>query len=207
MHVRNFLLPAFACLAAATLSACTDEAEPIDEPTLSTVESTTSSSAASASDTSSETPTNTSSEETTAEASPECGPADPQQALNANISRVRTHDIHGFTWSTRYAMLNTYNGCADLSAIVIRTNEAATSAGPHQVMLFHRGEYVGTATYDSYGFMPTTTRIDDRTIAVTWPYPLEGESLAMRSGEAHSTYTWNPHTESVDMTGEVPPRG
>lgn len=73
-------------------------------------------------------------------------------------------------------------------------------------MLFHRGEYLGTATWLAYSFTPSVSRISDRSIEVVYRYLQDGDmSHAAASGRAVATFTWNDETHSVDMAGEVPP--
>lgn len=71
-------------------------------------------------------------------------------------------------------------------------------------MLFHNGEYIGTATERAHGFQPTVTRMDDSTIAVTWHWPRPGESNAGATGTTNARFHWDQRTGRVVMTGEEP---
>lgn len=143
---------------------------------------------------------------------PACGQLDANQALQENISQVPTTDqfaqqapgAPGVPWDTNYPGVDTFDPCADLAAITVGI-ENGTGSSPYQIMLFHRGDYLGTATKKAHGFSPTVTRVDDSTLEVTWHYALPGESNAARSGEAVATFTWNSELEKVDMNGEEPP--
>lgn len=109
-------------------------------------------------------------------------------------------------WAPTMAGTSTYDPCAPLSWITV-VIEGATVSSPNHIMLFHRGEFLGTATKIAYGFTPKVERIDDGTIQVTYRYLLDGEANAFASGQAVATFAWDASSESVTMTGEVPPDG
>ncbi|MDK7135789.1 LppP/LprE family lipoprotein [Corynebacterium sp. UMB4614] len=136
-----------------------------------------------------------------------CGDLSAEEALAQNVGKVQKPPFFADKeWSTEFAGTGLYDPCADLSPIDI-TFEGATGSTPHHIMLFHRGEYLGTATAEPQGFTPAMKRVDDQTIAVTYFYTKPGEANAMRSGEAHATFTWDPGQEKVVMDGNLPPRG
>ena len=101
-------------------------------------------------------------------------------------------------------MTDGYDSCADLSWIILPI-KGGTASSPYQIMLFHDGGYLGTATSEAYGFYPTISRVDDATISVTWHWPREGESSAGASGQSTAQFTWDTASGSVSMSGEVPP--
>src|SRR5699024_4756948 len=107
-------------------------------------------------------------------------------------------------WDPNSAITDGYDPCAALSWSIV-TVHSATSSSARQIVLFNRGEYIGTATAEAYGFQPTITRAGDHTINVIYHYPKPGESNIIYTGEAHATFTSNEATQSVDMAGEVPP--
>lgn len=107
-------------------------------------------------------------------------------------------------WTAPSSLLEGYDPCAELSWIPV-TLEGGTVSTPWHIMLFHRGEYIGTATKDSYGFEPEITRIDDGTMEVIYRWPQGSDANAAPSGRSVATFTWNPQTEQVDFSGEVPP--
>jgi hypothetical protein len=110
----------------------------------------------------------------------------------------------GYPWAPESAETDGYDPCADLSWIILPI-EGGTASSPYQIMLFHNGSYLGTATSDAYGFYPDISRVDDATVSVTWHWPKDGESNAGRSGESTAQFTWDESTQSVQMNGEVPP--
>lgn len=63
-----------------------------------------------------------------------------------------------------------YDRCAALSWVVLAPKNA-TASSPFAIMLFHGGEYLGTATKDPQGFAPDITRTSDAAISVTYKYP------------------------------------
>jgi hypothetical protein len=100
-----------------------------------------------------------------------------------------------------------YDACAACAALswMILPIQGGTASSPYQIMLFHDGRYIGTATSEAYGFHPTVQRTDAGQIQVTWHWPREGESNAGASGTTTATFTWNDATGQVDMAGDVPP--
>ena len=135
-----------------------------------------------------------------------CGDLSAEEALAQNVGKLPTPDHISRDWNTEFAGTGLYDPCADLSPIVL-TIDLATASSPYHIMLFHRGEYLGTATAEPRGFSPDVKQVDDQTIAVTYFYTKPGEANAMRSGEAHATFTWDPAQEKVVMDGNLPPRG
>lgn len=110
----------------------------------------------------------------------------------------------GWQWDAESADTDGYDPCADLSWISISI-KGATGSSPRAIMLFHRGDYLGTATDDSVQAPHTVKRLDDATLEVTYRYPKDGEGTATASGEAVSTFTWDPEAEEVVHAGEFPP--
>lgn len=110
----------------------------------------------------------------------------------------------GYPWAPESAETDGYDPCADLSWIILPI-KGGTASSPYQIMLFHNGSYLGTATSDDYGFYPDISRVDDATVSVTWHWPKDGESNAGRSGESTAQFTWDESTQSVQMNGELPP--
>ena len=112
--------------------------------------------------------------------------------------------VENYPWNPAAAETDGYDPCADLSWIILPI-EGGTASSPYQIMLFHDGDYLGTATSDAYGFHPTVSRVDDATISVTWHWPREGEPNAGPTGESTAQFAWDAPSGSVAMTGEVPP--
>lgn len=101
-------------------------------------------------------------------------------------------------------MLDGYDDCAALSYIVI-TIESATGSSPYHIMLFHNGQYLGTATKKAFGFSPTVTRESDSLISVIFHWARPGEGTANRSGESYAQFAWDDQQGKVAMTGDAPP--
>lgn len=144
-----------------------------------------------------------SSESATAD-SAECTDLTGEQAVQRWVGQVPTHN--GWPWDTNYASTDGYDPCQPLSWIVLPI-EGGTSSSPYQIMLFHQGQYLGTATSEAYGFSPDVQRLDDASIQVTWRWPQEGESNAAASGRTTAQFRWDDARDKVVMTGDVPPSG
>ena len=135
-----------------------------------------------------------------------CASTSAEQAVSKNLDKVEPAfpdgDDPGAQWVATDT--TTYDPCADLSWVTLSIR-GATASSPAQQMLFHDGRYLGTTTRESIAFHPTTVRLSDSVIQVTYRWPRPDESNAAASGRSVSTYSWNPDTESVDHAGEWPP--
>ncbi|RRJ87908.1 LppP/LprE family lipoprotein [Gulosibacter macacae] len=134
-----------------------------------------------------------------------CGTMSGEDALYTNLHKLPPavegrSDIH---WDPTWADIN-YDACADLSWITVPI-EGGTASSPHQIMLFHKGEYLGTGSYVSFGFWPEVTRVNDATLKTVYKWPRAGESNAGASGRSTSYYTWDASLEKVVHSGEFPP--
>lgn len=102
-----------------------------------------------------------------------------------------------------------YDSCAELSWIDAipgsSHKECCISSMVHHILLFHRGKFIGTATYEPYSFSPVITRTSDSSIRVTYRYMKEDEAPASASGSTTAEFTWNPAKSQVDMEGTPPP--
>lgn len=78
-----------------------------------------------------------------------CGP-DQAAALTAALAKVPPDRKTGKQWDPRVLSGN-YDPCADLSGLVVTVRDATRSA-PNLALLFHRGDFVGTATPNAYSF-------------------------------------------------------
>ena len=107
-------------------------------------------------------------------------------------------------WDLDGADTTTYDACAALSWVVLEIPRATVSS-PVQIMLFHRGQYIGTTSSESIGFPPEVVRLDDAAIQVTYTWTRDGESNAEASGRSVSIFTWDEQTQSVVHSGEWPP--
>lgn len=129
-----------------------------------------------------------------------CGSNDAQTAFS--IGEPQLDRWGGFGWE----LIDTsgYDSCAALSWQTVMI-EGGTSSSPFHIMLFHHGEFLGTATAKAYGFMPTVQRMNSSEIAVTYHWPREGEGNANRSGTTEAGFRWDDAQQKVVMSGNVPP--
>lgn len=78
-----------------------------------------------------------------------CGP-DEATAVSAALAKIAPDTKTGKPWNPAPES-SAYNPCADLSAVVL-TVQDATRSSPDQVLLFHRGTFVQTATPKAFSF-------------------------------------------------------
>lgn len=136
-----------------------------------------------------------------AQASPVvCEAGNAQAAFNDNIAQVPQWNGHN------WALVDSshFDPCAELSWQTISI-EGATGSSPHHIMLFHYGEYIGTATAEPYGFFPSVERVNGNEISVTYHWPQEGDANAAPTGETHAGFRWDEAQRKVIMSGDVPP--
>ena len=112
-------------------------------------------------------------------------------------------------WTNTSETYEGYDPCAELSWIDAipgsSHKECCISSMVHHILLFHRGKFIGTATYEPYSFSPVITRTSDSSIRVTYRYMKEDEAPASASGSTTAEFTWNPAKNQVDMEGTPPP--
>lgn len=115
-------------------------------------------------------------------------------------------------WDQWTNVSHTYEGydpCAELSWIDAipgsSPSDCCISSMAHHILLFHRGKFIGTATYEPYSFSPVITRTSDSSISVTYRYMKGDESPASASGRTTAEFSWSSSQNKVVMTGEVPP--
>lgn len=112
-------------------------------------------------------------------------------------------------WTNVSASYEGYDPCAELSWIDAipgsSPSSCCTAAMVHHILLFHRGKFIGTATYEPYSFSPVITRTSDSSIRVTYRYMKEDEKVHNASGRTTAEFTWSSSQNKVVMTGEVPP--
>ena len=150
-----------------------------------------------------------------ASASPEtasAGPTAEKCATMAGAEAVSTwgpqvptfREGYDWQWDLDGADTTTYDACAALSWVVLEI-PGNTASSPFQIMLFHRGRYIGTTASKPIGFPPKVVRLDDAAIQVTYTWLRDGESNAEASGRSVSIFTWDDRTRSVVHSGEWPP--
>lgn len=112
-------------------------------------------------------------------------------------------------WTNVSETYEGYDPCAELSWIDAipgsSHKDCCISSMVHHILLFHRGKFIGTATYEPYSFPPVITRTSDSSISVTYRYVKGDESSASASGRTTVEFTWNPAKNQVDMEGTPPP--
>ncbi|WP_315428553.1 LppP/LprE family lipoprotein [uncultured Rothia sp.] len=112
-------------------------------------------------------------------------------------------------WTNTSETYEGYDPCAELSWIDAipgsSHKDCCISSMVHHILLFHRGKFIGTATYEPYSFPPVITRTSDSSISVTYRYVKGDESSASASGRTTVEFTWNPAKNQVDMEGAPPP--
>lgn len=112
-------------------------------------------------------------------------------------------------WTNVSATYEGYDPCAELSWIDAipgsSPSDCCISSMAHHILLFHRGKFIGTATYEPYSFSPVITRTSDSSISVTYRYMKGDESPASASGRTTAEFSWSSSQNKVVMSGEVPP--
>lgn len=123
------------------------------------------------------------------------------------LEHVRGDGING--WGVGgdydgYVDYTTYDPCAALSWVAFMT-AGGSGSSDWVVMLFHGGEYVGTATEEPVDYGVKGSRLLDSVIQLNYRFPKDGESTATASGSAVSIFTWDAESDSVIREGELPP--
>lgn len=112
-------------------------------------------------------------------------------------------------WTNVSRTYEGYDPCAELSWIDAipgsSPSDCCISSMAHHILLFHRGKFIGTATYEPYSFSPVITRTSDSSISVTYRYVKEDEKVHNASGRTTAEFSWSSSQNKVVMTGEVPP--
>ena len=112
-------------------------------------------------------------------------------------------------WTNVSRTYEGYDPCAEVSWIDAipgsSPSDCCISSMAHHILLFHRGKFIGTATYEPYSFSPVITRTSDSSISVTYRYVKGDESSASASGRTTAEFSWSSSQNKVVMTGEVPP--
>ena len=112
-------------------------------------------------------------------------------------------------WTNVSRTYEGYDPCAELSWIDAipgsSPSDCCISSMAHHILLFHRGKFIGTATYEPYSFSPMITRTSDSSISVTYRYVKEDEKVHNASGRTTAEFSWSSSQNKVVMTGEVPP--
>lgn len=117
----------------------------------------------------------------------------------AAVQQLPPYPDTGWTWNADPATFQgNYNPCATLST-VLATVEMATGSSPVTALMFHNGDYLGTATLKAY---PFTTLNTPQTTAdtVVLDYKQPGACTACPpAGITTVHYQWqNDHVEMLD---------
>ena len=150
-----------------------------------------------------------------ASASPETSSAEPTTEKCATMTGAEAVSTWGpqvpafregddWQWNLDRADPNTYDPCAALSWVVLGLKGGMASS-PVQIMLFHRGQYIGVTASEPINYWPEVVRLDDAAIQVTYKWPRDGETTAGATGRSVSIFTWDEQTQSVVHSGEWPP--
>lgn len=116
-------------------------------------------------------------------------------------------------YKSSYRIINTdwayeddkYDACADLSWVTLTVPATASSA--RQIMLFHKGEYIGTPAKVAFGFHPDVVRLANDKIQVSYRWNEGSEAVAEATVRAVSTFTYNPSSGGVNHEGDFPDYG
>ena len=150
-------------------------------------------------------PASASPETASAQPTEKCATMTGAEAVSTWGPQVPTFRSESYwQWDLDGADTTTYDACAALSWVVLEI-PGNTASSPFQIMLFHRGQYIGTTASKPIGFPPKVVRLDDAAIQVAYTWPRDGESNAEASGRSISIFTWDDRTRSVTHSGEWPP--
>lgn len=120
------------------------------------------------------------------------------------LDAVEHVPTEGYPWSMKPAEYDgNFDRCADLSAVVLPI-EGASISSAEQVMLFHRGRYVGTGTSEAWPMAALNAAESTRdAVVVDYQYlrPWD-DSLAGASGQTRLTFRWDG--SRVQMEGDLP---
>jgi pimeloyl-ACP methyl ester carboxylesterase len=137
-----------------------------------------------------------------------CGPKPTSPVVLDAIRQLPPYDPGNgdlWEWSEELAPgLSNFDPCATLSGASVHI-EGATGGSPMTVLLFHKGQYVGTATSEAYAksYVDTDESTDD-TVVVSYTYDRPWDrSSAEASGLAYVHYRWDG--QRVQMLDELPP--
>ena len=150
-------------------------------------------------------PASASPETASAQPTEKCATMTGAEAVSTWGPQVPTFRSESYwQWDLDGADTTTYDACAALSWVVLEI-PGNTASSPFQIMLFHRGQYIGTTASKPIGFPPKVVRLDDAAIQVTYKWPRDGETTAGATGRSVSIFTWDEQTQSVVHSGEWPP--
>lgn len=142
---------------------------------------------------------------TTADPAARCGVDLSAPVVRASIAKVPTVRLPDGTvlpWSTR-GLQGDFDPCARISGVVLSV-ERATGSSPHQVMVFTKGRYVGTATERAHPFTSVAVaRSTPDVLALDYRWLLADDPSASPSGASQVQLRWDG--TRVVRSGQLPP--
>jgi hypothetical protein len=138
----------------------------------------------------------------TAHAAPgNCGVNLTAPQIAAAAATLPPYPGSGWQWSAKPAEGN-FNPCATLSAAIISV-QGGTASSPDTALMFHDGQYLGTATSKAYGFtFFNAARSTDDTVVLDYHTP--GACDACAPAAVNSVrYQWQG--DHVVMLDPAPP--
>lgn len=141
---------------------------------------------------------------TTEQASADCGVNPQAEAIHNNISQVPPPQLPDSYW--QYNGESNYDPCADLSYASIDQMPQGNAQFARQIMMFHKGEYIGVGSDRVLQHIDILNVTDDSFTAryKDW-VALEEAGGANAEAPKYTkdvTYRWNG--EGVEMIGTVP---
>lgn len=102
----------------------------------------------------------------------ECGVNLAAPQIAAAAQHLAPYPGTDWRWSADSRMVEgNFNPCATLSTALV-TVEGATGSSPVTALMFHHGDYLGTATSKAYGFTSlNTARTTDDTVVLDYKTP------------------------------------
>ncbi len=135
------------------------------------------------------------------EPSSECGVAAEQEAIAGGLAKLGPEPITGRSWSD-VPLASNFDPCAELSAVVVSI-EGGTGSSPSHALMFNRGVFQGTATYEALPFTDLAVRTGESD-TVTLTYRTGQSCNACSDGETTPVrYQWNG--SAVEMLDLLPP--
>ena len=127
---------------------------------------------------------------------PDCGP-DQAAVLQKYLDQKLTEPQTEQPWNP-IPIAGNYHPCADLSTILLGI-EKGNGSSPVQALMFHRGAYLGPATWKAYVFTSLNAQRSTGDMVVL-DYKAPGECNACPAAEVTSVrYQWRgDHVEVLD---------
>lgn len=125
---------------------------------------------------------------------------DDTAATAEGISKIARPlpDVPNVTWVPDG--VSDYNTCNALSFVALNT-QGATAGSPYQLLLFHRGKFVGTGVKCNLPFQ-TIVDSSQSTVQVNYKYLKDGDAFAAPHGSVDVVFSWV--NGRVVMNGSLP---